>query len=201
MSYRIVKYQDLSADESENFIKFLKDACTYTTDPAHINMWDDNWENKSSTLPYLLNNTTRFSKNGEFHIVFFNDTVAICGGVYQSDFCSKLAIAGTRTWVHKDFRNISLPAGLLLPYQKYWAEVNNYTAVGLCFNEYNKKLINAWKRARLGEKRNLRKPHQLFYNNLNEVPFPVSIQYTKQYFSYETLDPSFTFNWESIRYN
>ena len=52
---------------------------------------------------------------------------------------------------------------------------------------------------RLGEKRTARQPYHLFYNNFNEVEFPVTIQYTKQWIIYEKLDPNFDFNWISIQ--
>jgi hypothetical protein len=73
----------------------------------------------------------------------------------------------------------------------------------LTFNEYNKNLINVFKRRRLGEKNdrcNTREPKHLFYTGLNEVPFAVTIQYTKQYALYEKIDSSFDFDWETIKW-
>jgi hypothetical protein len=74
--------------------------------------------------------------------------------------------------------------------------------VMLTFNEYNKNLIQVFKRKRLGEKinRNARKPHHLFYNGLNEIQFPISIQYTKQWGIYEKLS-DWDFDWSTIRYD
>jgi hypothetical protein len=110
-----------------------------------------------------------------------------------------VAIAGCRTWIDNDHRNRSLPREILLPAQKKWAQDQNAAAVVLTFNDYNKNLINAWKRKRLGEHRTPRQPFHLFYNNFNEVEFPVKIQHTKQWVIYEILDSSFNFNWENIR--
>ena len=72
----------------------------------------------------------------------------------------------------------------------------------ISFNEYNKNLIQVFKRRRFGENKdriNNRQPHHLFYNEMNEPKFPVIIQYTKQWIIYEKLDPSFDFDWTSIK--
>ena len=63
-----------SAINKEIFFNFLKDI--NTTDPASSNMWDDDWESKNYTLPYILEKTNRFDgENGEFHIVFDDDKI------------------------------------------------------------------------------------------------------------------------------
>ena len=70
-------------------------------------------------------------------------------------------------------------------------------------NEYNKNLIQVFKRRRFGENKeriNNRQPHHLFYNGINELDFPVTIQHTKQWIIYENLDPSFNFDWSTIKY-
>ena len=100
---------------------------------------------------------------------------------------------------YKKYRNKSLPREILLPAQKKWAQDRNSGAIGLTFNDYNKNLIYAWKRKRLGELRTPRQSHHLFYNNFNEVDFPVTIQYTKQWIIYEKLDPTFNFDWSTIK--
>ena len=46
---------------------------------------------------------------------------------------------------------------------------------------------------------NKREPKNLFYNGMEEVKFPVIIQYTPQWVIYEKLDKSFSFDWESIK--
>ena len=56
-----------------------------------------------------------------------------------------------------------------------------------------------WKRIRFGEKRTPRQSHHLFYNGVNELEFPVTIQNTKQWLMYEKIDSSFEFNWNTIR--
>jgi hypothetical protein len=192
-------YYNLTNSENDSFIEFLKEASTETTQPAHENMWDDEWENKNNTLPYLLEKTDRFKSRGAYNIIFDNNVVVACSGIYTSAFCSDLAIAGTRTWINKDYRNKSIARDILVT-EKAWAIENKFKAVGICFNDYNKNLINIWKRIRLGEKRTPRQSHHLFYNGVNELEFPVTIQYTKQWIIFEKLDPAFDFDWELIRH-
>ena len=186
-------------DIEEQFFKFCKDA-SLQDDPAAVNMWADDWHNQPHTLPYILINSNRYSKpNGEFFILMHLSEIIGCGGIYFSEFDPTFALAGCRTWMHRDYRNKSLPRELLLPAQKQWAKDRNASAAGITFNEYNKNLINIWKRTRLGEHRLPRQPYHLFYDNFNEVEFPVTIQYTKQWVIYEQLDPNFNFDWISIQ--
>jgi len=194
----VVKTYD--ADLKDMFFDFLKS--TNTSDPASTNMWDDAWEDKSYTLPYILEKTDRFDgKNGEFHVVFDDDKIIACGGVYISAFSKDIAIAGTRTWVDKQYRNKLIMREVLLPRQKAWGIEKDCKIVAISVNEYNKNLLIPFKRIRLGEDKNRmsdRQPHHLFYNGAIEVDFPVEIQYTKQWVLYEKLDPCFDFDWSTI---
>lgn len=199
MSYTTISYNQLSEKQHEIFFAFLREASKETTQPAHENMWNDDWCNQNHTLPYLLEKTNRFSTNGTYNIVFDGDIVAACSGIYTSSFCPDLAIAGTRTWINKDYRNQSIARDTLAT-EKAWAIENKFKAVGICFNDYNKNLIKIWKRLRLGEKRTPRQPCHLFYNGVNELEFPVTIQYTKQWIIYEKLKEDFVFDWDSIKW-
>jgi len=199
MQYKIVSHSDLTHHQHNTFFDFLKDASKETTQPAHVNMWDDDWINKNSTLPYLLEKTDRFKIGGKYHIVFDNDTIVGCSGVYTSTFCPELAIGGTRTWIHKDYRNNSIAREMLLPTEKAWAIENKFKAIAICFNDYNKNMPKIWQRIRFGEKRTPRQSHHIFYNGVNELEFPVTIQYTKQWIMYEKLDSSFNFDWSIIK--
>lgn len=199
MNYTILAYDNLSPIQHDIFFNFLKEARKETTQPAHENMWYDDWQNKNNTLPYLLEYTNRFSASGKYHVIFDRDQVVGCSGVYTSAFCDELAIAGTRTWVAKEYRHLSVAREVLLPAEKAWAIENKFKAIAICFNDYNKNMAKIWKRVRLGEKRTPRQSHHLFYNGVNELEFPVTIQYTKQWVMYEKLDPSFEFDWVSIK--
>ena len=199
MTYKIISYQELTPNQNQTFFEFLREARNETTQPAHENMWDDDWNNNPSTLPYLLENTTRFTIGGKDHIAFDGDNIIGCSGIYTSAFCPDLAIAGTRSWIKKEYRNLLLSREFLLPVEKAWAIENKFKAIAICFNDYNKNLIKLWHRIRLGEKRTPRQSHHLFYNGVNELEFPVTIQYTKQWVMYEKLDPLFEFDWSTIR--
>lgn len=197
----IVRYSDLS-DNSEFFV-FLKTESLEVDQLASVNLWSDDWENNVHTLPYILTNTTRFNGiNGEFYIVYDNDKIVACGGVYISEFDPAIAIAGVRTWVCKDYRHLALNKDYLLVEHKKWAVNINMKMIALSFNEYNKNIIQIFKRNRLGEKSGRiksREPKNIFYNGLNEVPFPVNIQYTSQWVIYEKIDDTFEFDWSTLK--
>lgn len=196
MEYQIVTFDNNIKDQCFEFCKLA----SLQNDPAAVNMWAEDWQVNSHTLPYILINSNRYSgNNGEFFLVIYQTEIVGCGGIYFSEFDSKFALAGCRTWINSAHRNKSLPREILLPAQKKWAQDRNATAVGLTFNNYNKNLISTWKRMRLGEKRLPRQPYHLFYNNFNEVDFPVIIQYTKQWVIYEKLDTTFNFDWSTIK--
>jgi hypothetical protein len=196
----MITVENYSSSNKEIFFEFLKSI--NTPDPASNNMWDDDWENKNYTLPYILEKTTRFKEaNGEFHIVFDDDKIIACGGVYLSNFSQDISLAGTRTWVDKKYRNKLIMREILLPRQKAWSIEQGCKIVAISVNEYNKNLLKPFKRIRLGEDKNRmsgRQSHHLFYNGATEVKFPVTIQYTKQWVLYEQLDPSFVFDWSVI---
>lgn len=198
--YYIIEYNSLSIFQKTNFFDFLKLAKDENRSSSE-NMWDENWINKKNTLPYILENTDRFKKNGVFNVLFNNKEIIACSGIYKSNFCENLAIAGTRTWVKKNYRNKLISREYLLPIEKKWAIKNNFKSIGLCFNEYNKNIIEIWKRRRLGENRTNRQSYHLFFNNFNEVKFPIEIQYTKQWLIYEKLDDSFNFDWSTIEWS
>jgi hypothetical protein len=200
MTYTILTYDRIDIDQKEIFFNFLQETKKETAQPAHRNMWDDDWVNNTNTLPYLLEKTDKFKIGGIYHIAFDNSKVVGCSGVYTSAFNTDLAIAGTRTWIAKDYRNLSIAREIFLPIAKDWALRNNFKAVGICFNEYNKNIIEIWNRLRLGEERSKRQPHHFCYNGVNKVPFPVTIQYTKQWIIYEKLHIDFNFNWDTIKW-
>lgn len=198
MIYSVVDY----SGDTEKFFSFLKNE-SHSADPAAENMWSDDWEDKPHTLPYILCNTERFrNASGAFHLILFGDEIIGCSGVYISTFCDNFSLAGSRTWVTPSHRNKSMLKDTVLIEHKKWSISNGIGAVGLCFNEYNKNIIQIFKRARLGERVSrvsIRQPENLFYNGLNEVLFPVTIQHTKQWVIYEKIDPNFEFDWTGIR--
>lgn len=204
MNSTLYTYKTLSIQQKKEFFDFLKEASIETKQRASNNMWDDSWESMEHTLPYILEKTDRFNNdNGEFHIVLQDNKIVACGGVYISSFSRDVGLAGTRTWVHRDFRNKLIIRELLLPAHKEWCIAHQCKAVGICFNDYNKNLIVPFKRTRLNEDPARlvdRKPHHLFFNGVTEVLFPVTIQYTKQWISYEKIDTTWNFDWDMIKY-
>ncbi len=200
---RVSTYNQLSAIEKINFYNFLR-STQLESKPANTNMWHDDWPNQNHTLPFILNKTNRFNDtNGVYHIVFDNETIVACGGVYISNFSQDIALGGVRTWVNKIYRNQSILREYLLPVQKSWCQETQSKILALTFNDYNKNLIQVFQKRRLGETKDritTRQPHHLFYGNLIKVDFPVVIQHTKQWVIYEKLDTTFNFDWQNIAY-
>jgi len=191
---RIVQYNDSHRAQLFDFLRSESN----TNEPAAINMWHDDWESHPNTLPYKLIVSTQFN-NGIFNLAFHDDRIIGCSGAYVSAFHDKIVIAGNRTWITKSYRNMGLPREYFLPKEKEWAIERNMSIIALTFNDYNKNLITTFKRMRLGESRSIREPKHIFYNNMFVVPFPVTIQYTKQYVAYETLT-NWDFDWKSIEW-
>jgi len=198
---KVIDFYELSTDKVIEFLDFLKAQQT-TDDPAWANMWDDNWQYKSNTLPYILTKTNKYKNSeGAFYLVYDDKKIVACGGVSKLATNAFIALAGTRTWIANEYRNQSIARNYLLPEHKAWAIKNNCKQVALTFNDYNKNIIAIWKRTRLGEKRTPREPRHMFYSNFNEIEFPVTIQYTSQLVIYEKLDPEWKFNWQMIKHN
>jgi len=196
---KVIDFYKLSDKKITEFFKFLQAQQT-TEDPAWTNMWDDNWDTKPNTLPYILIKTNKYQGHeGAFYIVYDGKKVIACGGVSKLATNAFIAIAGTRTWIAEEYRNQNIARNYLLPEHKQWAIKNNCKQVALTFNDYNKNIIAIWKRTRLGESRTPREPRHFCYNNFNEVTFPVTIQYTSQWVIYEKLAPLWNFNWETIK--
>ena len=55
---KVIDFYELSADKVDDFFNFLQSQQT-TDDPAWTNMWDDDWQNKANTLPYILTKTNK----------------------------------------------------------------------------------------------------------------------------------------------
>jgi hypothetical protein len=192
-----------SADHLSILEQYLKDETGKSDDPAAENMWSSNWTDEPNSVLYMLSKTNKFNgSNGKFFLIFDGVQIAGCGGVQLSNFNNKVAIAGVRTWVSKDYRNKSILAKTLLPEHKAWALKHSCKQVALTFNQYNKNLSKIFTRIRAGETGNRitgRTPDMMFYNGVNELDFKVCIQYTPQWVIYDRLDPVWEFNWFSIR--
>jgi len=200
MFMQIKTYKSL--DDKQQFFTFCKEQSLLDDNQSSANMWSDDMNNHH-TLPYILENTNRFDGvNGEFFVLFDGDKIAGCGGVYLSDFNKHIALAGVRTWVSQDYRHLSLHRDYLLIEHKKWCIERHVKLIALSFNDYNKNIIEIFKRNRLGEKNNRinnREPKHMFYTGIGEVEFPVMIQYTPQWVIYENLDKDFEFDWTTIK--
>jgi hypothetical protein len=195
-------YNFLTKDQHDIFFKFLE-STQDSNDLAKSNMYDIDWQNKPNTLPYILTYTDRFKgESGEFNILFDGDKVVAVGGVYRSNFNEYISIAGARTFVNDNYRRKNLMREYILPRHKKWSIEHNHKIIMVSFNEYNKKLINIFKRNGLADNSLplLQNSHHLFNDKIYEVEFPCNVQHTKQYIFYEKLDKDFSFDWATLKY-
>jgi hypothetical protein len=191
------KIEELSQNEIFNF---AKRASEYTSDPAHVNMWHNHWEDHPETLPYLIYISKRFANNnGQFFVLRIDNEIEAISGVHVSNFDSNVALGGVRSWVNEPHRAKFLIGRHLLPLQLSWAKDKGLKTIALTFNEYNKRLLNHFRRSGLGIKKK-RNPNSLFYNGVNEAPFPCNVQYTKQWVIYHKIDENYEPNWENIKW-
>jgi len=191
----MITVREYTDDDFENLLEFCRIE-SQEDHPSSVNMWIEKWESDCRTLPFILKFTERFKgNNGKFFIVYSDNRIIGCSGIYKSEYTNKLFIAGSRTWLAREFRNKQLLKNEILPVQKDWAITEKANIIALCFNEYNSSAIRLF---RIGMKTGNRTPRHLFYSNYNEVEFPVIIQFTAQWVIYETLS-NYRFDWNKIR--
>lgn len=197
MTFKVVDYKNV---DQEQFFNFCKKEFEDKEQPAHVNMWADDWINQTHTLPYLLEIEKRFVEpTGKFFVLLDGDQIVGCSGVYQSDFSEHICIVGLRSWINKDYRAQFLLGRFLYPEQVIWAKSKGFKQAAITFNEYNSKLKNIFLRTGFGVVKD-RKENSLFFNGVNELDFPVEIKYTKQWLLYEKFDPLWDFDYNKIRW-
>lgn len=186
---------------SQEILDFCKQASLKTDDPAHKNMYHDNWQDHPEVLPYVLYIHKRFKgDNGDFFVLRVDGIIEAIAGVYISSFDSNVAIGGVRAWVNPQYRAKMLVGHHLLPLHLEWAKEKRCKTIALTFNEYNKRLVNYFKRSGLGVPKE-RNANRMFYNGVHEVPFTCEIQFTEQWVIYDKIDPDYEPDWESIRWH
>lgn len=189
-----------SADFKETFFNFCKAAFKEKDQPAHSNMWDDNWRTNNNTLLYHLFVSKRLCcDSGETFVLMQEKEILAVSSIYISPFDENVAIGGVRSWVVNEFRGKFVIGRHLLPLQLAWSKNKKIKTIALTFNDYNRDLINYFKRSGFGIKKN-RNPNSLFYNGLYEVEFPINLQYTKQWAIYHKIDETYEPDWEKIKW-
>lgn len=184
----------------KEFFNFLKTSSLEIDHPASTNMWSEDWETDNTTLPYLIYKKKRFSDpKGEFYILKINGKIEAVSGVYISDFDNNVALGGVRAWVNKEYRGKYITGKYLLSKHYQWAKDNGAKLFFVSFNEYNKNMIKFVKRSGFGRTKN-RTPDMAFYRGVYEAPFPLNIQYTKQWVVYDKIDPNYEFDFEKIKW-
>jgi len=192
---------DYHITHKDEILEYCRNAFEEKSEPSHVNMWHEDWENVNSTLPYLLYNSSRFSDgNGDIFVLFDNnDNILAVSGVNISEFDNNVALGGVRTWLNKDMRGQFVIGRYLLPIQLKWATEVGCKTVALTFNDYNKRLIPYFARSGFGIQKK-RNPGSMFYNGQHILDFPVTINYTKQWVVYHKIDETYSPDWNSIKY-
>lgn len=184
----------------ENFLDFCRSAYHQKDDPAHVNMWSEDWQSNYETLPYHIFSSGRLcSDTGETFILKDDDKIIAVSSIYVSPFDDNISIGGVRSWVIKEHRGEFMIGRHLLPLQLKWAKHKDQKAIVLTFNEYNRRLLNYFRRSGFGIKKK-RNPDSLFYNGLHEVPFPINLQFTKQWAIYHKIDENYEPDWDLIKW-
>jgi hypothetical protein len=201
MKIQSIFENDYYINHKIEILDFCKQAFEEKSEPSHVNMWDDDWENNPATLPYLLYESNRFiNNNGDmFLILDDNNEILAMSGVNISDFDPNVALGGVRTWLNKDMRGKFVIGRYLLPMQLKWAKDHNLKIIALTFNDYNKRLIPYFKRSGFGIEKK-RNPDSMFYNGQFHIDFPVTINHTKQWVLYHKIDEQYQPNWENIKF-
>ncbi len=187
--------------QSKEILDFCGYASTFTNDPAHVNMYHKNWEDRPETLPYLIYISERFrDNNGDFYVLKINNVIKAISGVQISPFDTNVAMAGIRSWIDPSLRAKMYIGHHLLPLHLSWAKEKDLKTILLSFNGYNKRLMNYFKRSGMGVPKQ-RNETRLFNNGVYEVPFSVDIQYTEQWVLYHKIDESYEPDWKKIMWN
>ena len=201
MKIQSIFKNDYHITNKDMILSYCKNAFAEKSEPSYVNMWADDWENKSATFPYLIYISDRFKNNkGEMFVLLDdNDNILALSGVNISDFDNNVALGGVRTWLNKEMRGKFVIGRNILPVQLKWAKEHKMKTIALTFNDYNKRLIPYFKRSGFGieKKRNI---NSMFYNGQFHVEFPVIINYTKQWVIYHKIDELYQPNWEKIRF-
>jgi len=196
--YAVKTFETIDKDQ---FYRFCQQEFLDTTQPAHVNMWGDNWQTETHTLPYLLEKEQRFTEpNGKFFVLFYENNIVGCSGVYRSDFNQHICLAGIRSWINSKYRGRFLLGRYLFPEQVRWAKHRGFKQVAVTFNDYNVNLKNIFLRNGVGVKKN-RQEDSLFYTGVHQVDFPVTIKHTKQWMLYQKLDPVWHFDYTTIKHS
>ena len=181
----------------------LRELCSLAADERLAPNWlPDDWESKTSSLFYLLHREGRFSEGrGRFFLLYDQDRLVACSGVYLSAWSNQVAVGGVRTFTHPRYRMAFARetgkfyhSDILLPWQFEWARRQGCVAFALSFTEESKTLLEFLRRIGRGEAVALGlKPSPetaKFYSHFVLHPEKVLVQFVEQDLYYRVIQPS-----------
>jgi hypothetical protein len=167
--------------------------------PASENMRFSNWHNEPASLMYLLFSEHRFfTPRGALFLAFNDKTLAAVSGIYVSDFCQDIVIAGVRAWTLKEYRTSYVHGNYVFPQQFVWAEESNAKMLLLSFNDYNDWLFKFILRGIDGRATAFGRRFSNHYKDFELHPHMVKIKGVYQYVLKKKIDPNFDFDFKQV---
>lgn len=208
MQYQVVEV--FSGQVEESLFEKIKDFCrlAYSEQKheARDNMVVEDWQNKPSSLLYLLQTEKRFTqeKGGLQLLLSPDNAIVAVSGYYQSDFHPAIYIMGVRSWVLKEHRFNLLIAQYLLPYQLEKIKSRSADAAIISFNESTSSFAKLIERSN----KNSEAPLKFFfgenypdiYKDMRLWKDPVKIKNVKQWILIKKISQN-DFDWNSIIWN
>jgi len=163
----------ITAAEFDKLAAFVKQETANSTEPAAVNMGQDN----TAGLLYNITNQLRWrSDTGAIYVAEHRDRIVAVSGVEYAEHTGSWAIGGIRTWITPEHRAQKLP-GQFLERQTEWARTHGCSFMLVTFNDYNRALHVAVRRglyrASLG--------WSMWWDDCLAVTDPVTIRYTPQW--------------------
>lgn len=187
-----------------NLVKFCSQV--ETTSPKIATNWKvTEWELEPACLLHVLLIQQRFDTGG-LCLLYEDDSIVAISGFYQSDIHPDIHIFGVRAWVLQEKRRNLLIAENILPLQLN-RMIQNEAKIGvITFTDRTKSFATLIERSN----KNYVEGKPLFffgdrypqlYRDMRMVPYPVTINFTKQWILVKKLDTHFDFDFESIKHH
>lgn len=170
------------------------------------NSWDSNYRCRHYTFEQDKNNwyslmfkEGRFLKaTGGLCVAYDQDTIVAISGYNQSNLNPNIFIGGVRTLKSVDRRDFSTIIEYLIPYQRQ--AILNRGGKCVVFLIETEKQASFYRLAQsMSVRRRIENESRNYYTTFTTLNYPIHINNSVLNVVYEYLDPSFKFDWESLR--